>query len=183
MKILAALLAFGAFAFSPTLASAAVDTSGEYYGQAGKWQVSKVINNDATSRCDLALEGPEHDLLIAFAPIGDVIIFGFSITEGANFKAGTKGQLKIAFISGTKMNEDFLEFEAVAEASKTLGGAARSFYGKMPTTETFLDSLSRSEMIGIYTANSSRLIAAIDLAGSSKAIDLLRRCAYSIPAN
>lgn len=182
MRIFAALLAFGAFALSPTLANAASNNPGVKYGEAGYWEVFKNLRNDASSRCDLYVGTRDHDVFMAFAPIGDILIFGFSIKDGANFKAGTRGDLRATFVADSKV-EDVIAFEASAEVNDDAGGNGRTFYGKMPAAEKFLDTFSRSEAMGIYTANSSRLIAAIDLAGSSKAIELLRRCAYSIPAN
>ncbi|OZA16847.1 MAG: hypothetical protein B7X90_16990 [Novosphingobium sp. 17-62-19] len=182
MKILAALLAFGAFAFSPTLANAAANNPGVKYGEAGYWEVFKNLRNDASSRCDIYVGTRDHDVFMAFAPIGDILIFGFSIKDGANFKAGTRGDLRATFVADSKV-EDVIEFEASAEVNDDAGGNGRTFYGKIPAAEKFLDTFSRSEVMGIFTQGSSRRLALINLDGSGEAIELLRRCAYSIPAN
>lgn len=183
MKILTALFATALAVAMPSVASAASSDTGELYGKVGGWEVTRNVRGDATTRCDLFAGTRDHHLYIAFAPVKDVLVFGFSIKDGANFKDGANVGLKIAFVSGTKMNEDFLEYEAEAEKTIEAYGAGRRFMAVMPSTELFLDSLVRAELLGIYTNPGSRMLAAIDLAGSGKAIEMLRQCAYSLPAN
>jgi hypothetical protein len=162
-------------------ANAQEDGGSELYGDINGWTVFKAVVPGKRNRCELYAETNLYTLLVAFDPFKDGVLLGFSIQDGANFAVGKSIDIQVALTTAQNLDPDWIYADAGVGANRN-GEDHRTFYSKMPSTETFLRRFARADNIAIFTDPNLRLLVTVNLEGSSKAVDLLRKCAYSLKA-
>lgn len=151
----------------------------EFYGSSDGWDVYKTVVPGTRNRCELVALTHRHSLLVAFDPIRDALLLGFTIEDGSNFPVGKDVELKIGL--GNKVGPDHPMIPVDASTSNgTDVESHRTFYARLPDAEPFLRDFSSAEFIAVFTDPGLRTLLAIDLKGSAKAVALLRKCAYSL---
>ncbi|HQS95678.1 MAG TPA: hypothetical protein PK823_04200 [Novosphingobium sp.] len=56
----------------------------EFYGSSDGWDVYKTVVPGTRNRCELVALTHRHSLLVAFDPIRDALLLGFTIEDGSN---------------------------------------------------------------------------------------------------